>query len=119
MAVLRRLAVLAQRTKRCCDIVVVCDERAAVARRAEILAGIETESRRMTRPCAVSLALGSVGLAGVLKDPNGVALGEIAERCHVCELPVEVNGHERVRSVADRRLRSYWIEAVVIGGDVG
>src|SRR3954471_23532178 len=119
MPVLRRLAVLAQRTNRRCDVAVVRDERAAVTRGTEVLARIETESGCMARPGAVSLTLGSVRLARVLEDPNGVTFGEIAECFHVGELPVDVQGHGRVRAVADRRLGSRWIEAVVVGRDVG
>src|SRR5205085_2788171 len=97
VAVLRALPVLAERDDHVRQRVDVRDERARVARGAEVLARIEGEGRGDAgRAGAEAVARRAVRLAGVLDEREAEGL----QRAHVRELAIEVDGEDEASAAA-------------------
>jgi hypothetical protein len=101
------LPVVAQHPDPLGQRVVVGDNGAALAQRAEVLAGVEAEAAGPTHrpragPCAARASvLGGVGLARILDDLDAELLSEAEDCVHVDGESVEVDrddgGHAQVR----------------------
>ena len=84
---------------------------AGIAKRAEVLAGIEAEGGRMAeRARAAPLVARTVRLAGVLEHEQAVAVGDGGDLVHGRRLAVEVHGHDGFRPLADRILQRARVE---------
>jgi len=94
--------VLAQCTHVGGQRLVVRRQRAGIAERSEVLAGIEAVrggARQLPRTQAVSL--GPVRLARVLDDGEAAAHRDLVDRAQVGELSVEVDGNDEARPLGD------------------
>ena len=120
VAVLGALAVLAQRDHLIREVLVVRDERAGVAHRAQVLAGIEAEGRCATdRPCCDAVPDRAVRLACIFDDRHVVAIGEVTQRAHVATLAVEMHGHHKARSGRHSGGSGVEVQVVVRSAHIG
>jgi hypothetical protein len=119
VAVLPGLTVLAQRTHRFGERLVISHERARVADRSEVLGRIEAEGcRHSERARGAPVSLCAVRLASVLDDPDGVARGHAPQRGQVGHLAVEVHREQEARARRDPGRGRGRVEAVVVLADV-
>src|SRR5437660_9936473 len=73
-----------------------------LADRAEVLAGVKAETPDLAHatrtPASIS---GAMGLARILDDRNAVTPSDRADRIHVCDLSIEMDGDDGARPRRD------------------
>jgi hypothetical protein len=105
--------VVAQEPHAARDCGVVGHDRAALAVRAEVLAGVEAEAAgARERPDAATLVECAVRLRRVLDDDEIVALGYFVHGVHVRRLAVEVDGDDGARALGHGALQLCGVEVV-------
>ena len=111
--VLHAAAVVAQLAQRGGQFVVIGGDGAAVAQRAEVLAGVEAEARRVAQaagaPAHITRAM---GLGRVFDHAQTVAARDGVDRAHVGRLAVQVHRHDGAGAWRDGRLDAARIEVV-------
>ena len=82
--------------------VIVGRQRPTFAVRAEILAGVKTESRRLTKPAdSLPAITRAVGLAGIFDDNQSAAFCDFQNCLELDGPAIEVYRHDRFGSVGD------------------
>ena len=105
MVIAIRLAAVSQPADALREPAIVGDDRAAIAKRAEILGGIEAEcSSHPDRADGPAAGGRQMRLAAVLDDGEVVARGDALDRGHVGGLAVQVDRQDRARARSDRAL---------------
>jgi hypothetical protein len=119
MVVLAPLTVFSERPSAFGERLVVGHESSRVAERPQVLRRIEAESPRGARGAGpVTIAGGTVRLAGVLDDRESVPERQPPDGGHVGELSVEMDRHDEAGSRSDNSACEVHIESVVSRGDV-
>src|SRR5581483_3457612 len=114
VVVLQPLSMLAQRANLLRKSLVVGNEGAGIAERAEVLSRIEAECRRNTNLAgAHAVPICAMGLARILDDRKRARTSELAEPRHIRELTVEVYRHDGARAMRDSSSRCIGGERVV------
>ena len=104
---------LAQGTRLPGEGMVVRDERARVTKCSEVLCRVEAEGGRSSDLAGAQvIPLRTVRLAGILHEPQVVALGQVGEPAHIGHLAVQVHRQDAPSARAHRRHR-IGIEVVV------
>ena len=96
------------------------DDRAAIAERAEILRGVETERARGAEGAdRLPRARREMRLAAIFDERESLAAGERREGRHIRGLAVQVHRQQRRRPARDRLLGSSRVQREPLGIDVG
>src|SRR6185503_7594151 len=102
MVVLLALTMIAQALDPFRVIGIVSCDRAALSKRAEILARIKTKAGNRTQAsCATSSVVGSVSLSCIFNDDQIVSRGNFVNRIHVRATAVKMNRHDYFCSRSD------------------
>src|SRR5262249_38584983 len=108
--------VVAQHTQLLGELDIVGRDGATIAKRAQVLAGVETKCSGMGQGTgAAPFVARTMRLAGVFEDEEVVASRNLHYRVHRPRLTIKVTGDEGVRVGCDARLNRRGIEQVGLG----
>ena len=113
-------SVVTERADHVGQLCILTSERASIAERAEILAGVETERRGIAPGAGLYASdVGAVSLGGVLEQEQPPLAAELRDRRHVSHLAVEVDRQDRlhVRREGCRKLSHSKVARILVGLD--
>ncbi len=104
VSVVRDAAVVTQRRDASCEIVIISSHGTGIAPGTKILIRVEAEATRRTNRTSTSSTAANhcartMGLAGILDDPETIGLRHCEQLLHGRRNTVQMGGHDRFRTV--------------------
>lgn len=110
-------AVIAQQHHPRGETRVIGRDRARIAKRAKVLAGIETPADDIAmRADAPALVSRTMGLRGILDHAQAVTAGDVEDRVQIGRLAIEMHGQQRAGSRGNRGLDACGVD--IMGGGI-